>query len=77
MGLLNLCNRPSVRMFFIAFGKHQKEKDWELYKALIKQVLTGDIPDFTSQHQLVERKGRWYRARLTPLIGIETPDSQS
>jgi len=62
---------------FVAFGKHQKKKDWDLYQTLIKQILRGEIPEYTSEHQLVEGKGRWYRTRLTPLMSLETPESLS
>lgn len=56
---------------FVAFGKHQKKKDWDIYKALVEQILKGEIPEYTSEHQLVEGKGRWYRTRLMPLMGVE------
>ena len=55
-------------------GKHQKKKDWGLFQGLIKTMLRGEIKDWTSEHQLIEGKGRWYRTRLAPILGIKQVD---
>lgn len=52
---------------FHAFGKHQKKTDWDLFHGLIEQIMDGKIDGWTSEHQLVEGKGRWYRTRLAPI----------
>ena len=54
---------------FHAFGKHQHKKDWDEFQGLIEQILDGKIESWTSEHQLVEGKGRWYRTRLAPVMG--------
>ena len=56
---------------FYAFGKHQKKKDWDMFKELIEAILRGEISEWDNEHQLVEGKGRWYRTRLAPIRGLK------
>lgn len=62
---------------FHAFGKHQNKKDWDFFQVLIQQIMDGDVKDWTSEHQLVEGKGRWYRTRLSPIKGYRDPDCET
>ncbi|KAL6715828.1 hypothetical protein ACLMJK_006789 [Lecanora helva] len=52
---------------FEVFGKHQDEQERKLYKDLVKQIIRGDIPEYTSEHQGHQDKRRWYRTRLGPI----------
>ena len=56
---------------FHVFGKHQKKKDWDLFKGLIDSILRGDISEWVNEHQMTEGKGRWYRTRLAPIRGVK------
>lgn len=62
---------------YVAFGSHKekshKEKEsWNGYKELVERILRGEIPEWTSEQQMVEGNGRWYRTRLSPLLVMKT-----
>ena len=52
---------------FLAFGKHQKKKEWDMFKDLIEQIMVGVVPEWMSEHELESDKRRWYRTRIAPL----------
>ncbi|KAL2041566.1 hypothetical protein N7G274_005948 [Stereocaulon virgatum] len=58
-------------------GKHQQKKDWDLFQGPIESILRGEVKDWTNEHQLVGGKGRWYRTRLAPLLGVKEIDGET
>jgi len=62
---------------FKAFGKHQTKQECDMYRDLVAKLLSGEIPEWTSEHQIVEGKGAWYRTRLSPLMGAMTAEHQT
>ena len=56
---------------FHVFGKHQQEKEWDMFKELIKAILRGELSHWDNEHQISEGKGRWYRTRLAPIRGVK------
>lgn len=59
---------------FEVFGRHRGTHEWNQFKPLMEQILKGEVPDFSSEHQLGNNDGRWFRTRLAPLIGVEIAD---
>lgn len=57
---------------FVAFGSHKEKESWIDYTELLERILRGEIPEWTSEHQMVEGNGRWYRTRLSPLLVMKT-----
>lgn len=54
---------------FEVFDRDRGRHEWDHFEPLVEQILKGEIPDYTSEHQLGSGDGRWFRTRLTPLIG--------
>ena len=61
---------------FNAFGRHQNRQAFQQYKELIEKIVGGEIPEWTSEHQMSPGRGPWYRTRLGPLIGARDADHQ-
>ena len=61
---------------FTAFNKYRYWGEWDTNKEKVLQILKGEVPEYVSEQQLSCRKERWFRTRLSPLMGTATNEHQ-
>ena len=59
---------------FKHFGEYKVMKDWDRFADLIRSILSGDVKEWSGEHQ-IDGKNRWYRTQFSPILGLRKGDS--
>ena len=55
---------------FQHLGKHQDNRDWDVFKDMIPSILEGKVKEWSGEHWMEGRK-RWYRTQFAPILSAK------
>ena len=59
---------------FQHFDEYKMLKDWDKFADLIRSILSGEVKEWSGEHQ-IDGKKRWYRTQFSPILGLRKGDS--